>query len=87
MTTRWMMIGLLVVTSTVAFQAVAKGVGTITFVDDTQADYDGVRFDNLYHGSIIVAVGARRQWRNVFFGDDNADEPSMLFRNLQLPRP
>lgn len=45
-----------------------------------QTDFNGVVFDGFYKGGIIVDPNARKQWKNVNFGDQNHGTPEELFK-------
>jgi len=52
----------------------------VTAVFLGKTDFDGVVFDGFYKGSIIVSEAARKQWKNVSFGEKNLGKPDELFR-------
>jgi hypothetical protein len=46
-----------------------------------QTDFNGVVFDGFLKGGIIVSEQARKQWKNVSFGQNNQGKPEELFKN------
>ncbi len=46
-----------------------------------QTEFDGVLFDRVYPGGIIVAPEARARWQNVFYGENNLAPPDELYWN------
>jgi hypothetical protein len=48
---------------------------------------DGILFDKVYPGGIIVAPEARAKWKNVFYGQNNLAEPEELYWDLRKESP
>ena len=47
-----------------------------------RTEVDGILFDKVYPGGIIVAPEARANWTNVFYGEHNLAAPDDLYRDL-----
>ncbi len=52
-----------------------------------RTEIDGVLFDKLYPGGIVVAPDARSKWKNVSYGRNNLAEPEELYRDLTKEGP
>jgi len=48
-----------------------------------RTEMDGVVFDKVYPGGIIVSPQARAKWKNVFYGRNNLAAPEKLYWDLQ----
>jgi hypothetical protein len=48
-----------------------------------QTEIDGILFDRVYPGGIIVAPEARAKWKNVFYGKNNLAKPEKLYSDLK----
>ncbi len=52
-----------------------------------RTDVNGIVFDKVCHGGIIVAPEARAKWKNVFYGENNLAEPERLYLDLNEEGP
>ena len=48
-----------------------------------KADLNGVVFDNVLEGCLMVSPQQRAKWRNVFYGEHNLAEPEKLYWDLK----
>ena len=48
-----------------------------------KAELNGVVFDNVLEGGIMVSPETRATWKNVSYGKDNLAEPEKLYWNLK----
>jgi len=51
-----------------------------------KADLDGVVFDNVVEGGIMVSPRQRATWKNIFYGPRNLAEPEKLYWKLETPK-
>jgi len=49
-----------------------------------RTEIDGIVFDKVYPGGIIVAPEARAKWKNVSYGKNNLAKPEKLYWDLKL---
>jgi len=52
-----------------------------------QTEVNGIVFDKVCRGGIIVAPEVRAKWKNVFYGQDNLAEPEELYCDLSKEGP
>jgi len=51
-----------------------------------QTEVNGIVFDKVYPGGIIVAPETRAKWKNVFYASHNLAEPEKLYWKLETPK-